>query len=146
MSLILPDIICWAFVIYCLFSGRKAKNLLPSGSSTAVIITFVILGGLLVYRFYPTMGMYSLVHCAIIVLAGVVYSSIPSGYDDEGIYIRGRKYWYKKMTSMEVNEEKKCYRMTFVYRKRPYFTAVKKEDRYLLEDIQMRYRKARILK
>lgn len=137
--MILVNIICWVFVVYCLINGRKIEKEVNTGYKYAAVIVFLILGIL----FYVSSK--SAIWSASIVLAGVVYSTIPTGYNNNAIYIKGNEYTYKKMTDAKILEEGNCYRLTFVYKGRPYFISVKKEERYILEDVIARYRRSQVL-
>lgn len=136
---ILINVLVWAFVLFCLFNGRKIEKEINNDKRYVAIIAFGIISIILYTKLRSTITLFSLV------LAGSVYSVIPTGYNNEGIYIKGRKYSYKKMKSADMNEESSCYRLTFVYYGRPHFISVKKEERYILEDVIARYRRSRIL-
>lgn len=136
---VLINVLVWAFVLFCLFNGRKIEKEINNDKKYVAIIVFSILSIILYIKLRSTITLLSLI------MAGNVYSIIPTGYNNEGIYIKGRKYSYKKMKSAEMNEESNCYRLTFVYYGRPYFISVKKEERYILEDVIARYRRSRIL-
>lgn len=137
--MILANIICWAFVLWCLINGRKIEKEVNNDNKYVPVIVFSILAILLFIRFR------SLLWSMSIVVAGVLYSVIPTGYNDDAIYIKGRKYRYKKMSEARMREESNCYRLTFVYRHRPYFISVKKEERYILEDVIARYRRSQVI-
>lgn len=132
-------LLCWGFVLICLFNGRKIEKEIECKKQYVQIVAFVIMGILLYVKSH------SLIVLAVTTLAGVVYSIIPTGYNDKGIYINGKEYNYKRIKNVEMNEESNCYRLTFTYRGKPHFISVKKEKRYILEDVIARYRRSTIL-
>lgn len=136
---IVINVLVWIFVLFSLFNGRNIEKEVNNEKRYVAIIIFLLLSILLFIK------LRSIITLASIIIAGTIYSVIPTGYNNEGIYIKGKKYAYAKMKSADMNEERNCYRLTFVYRGRPYFISVKKEDRYILEDVIARYRRSQIL-
>ena len=92
--------VCWLYVIYYLINGRKIKVMCENGTKKYYYIIF----GLLALAVLPrNEGLKGLICAALIFLSGVLYSSIPSGYNEAGIFLNGRFYPFHKIRDMKIN-------------------------------------------
>ena len=136
---ILITVLMSAYVIYCLFNGSKIHTetmmvkrpyWLLSGVTLAFIVFILskrdIFGGVLFI---------------ICLLMGTLYSSIPSGFNDKGIYLRGIFYPYRTIRNMYPEYVKDRYRLNFMYKGRQYFLDVKEDDFKILKECERLYKK-----
>ena len=92
--------VCWLYVIYYLINCRKIKVMCENGTKKYYYIIF----GLLALAVLPrNEGLKGLICAALIFLSGVLYSSIPSGYNEAGIFLNGRFYPFHKIRDMKIN-------------------------------------------
>lgn len=102
-----------AFVVYCLFNGSKIivqtksiKNVYWITSALTVSFAMYLINGISVWL---------IVLVIITCLSTALYISIPSGYNDKGIMIRGLCFPYRKIEDMNVEVQNKNCRLNFKY-------------------------------
>ena len=92
--------VCWIYVICYLINGRKIKVMCENGTKKYYYIIF----GLLALAVLPrNMGTRGIICAALIFLSGVLYSVIPSGYNEDGIFLNGRFYPFHKIKDMKIS-------------------------------------------
>ena len=120
----------WAYVAFCLINGRSIKQELQSGKRYSGLILFVIMALLLFIKNH------SIVYTAFIILAGLVYNAIPSGYSEKAIYIKGRRFPYRRISNIEAKDEGSNYRLTFVYNGKAYYVLIDINDKRIIGEIE----------
>lgn len=105
-------IVLWvAFVIYCLFNGSKILVQTKSIKNVYWILTALAVD----FALYLINGISTLVIVLMFVMlfSTALYISIPSGFSDKGIYIRGLCFPYKKIEDMNVERVLRTNRLNF---------------------------------
>ena len=99
------------FVIYCLFNGQKIlvqtksiKNAYWIISAITVDFALYLINGL---------SLYTIILMFVMLFATSLYISIPSGYNDKGILIRGLLFPYRKIEDMNVERVLRTNRLNF---------------------------------
>ena len=134
-------IVMWTiFVIYCLFNGSKVeiqtmqiKKMYWFIMAITVCFAIYLVCGLLLW---------SIILMFIMLLATSLYISIPCGYSDKGIFIRGFFFPYKKIESMKIENilgrsrlNFKCYHYIFY---------IDSDSYRVLKDCETLYKKEKI--
>ena len=102
----------WAiFVIYCLLNGSKITVLTksikkPYWIMTAITVCFII-------YYFMGINVFSIILMAVMLLVTSLYIAIPSGYNNNGIYIRGLCFPYKRIEDMKVEHINNTNRLNF---------------------------------
>lgn len=105
-------IVLWVcFVVYCLFNGSKILIQTKRIRSTYWILTAIAVD----IGLYLINGLSVVSICLMFVMLIItcLYISIPSGYSDKGIYIRGILFPYKKIEDMNVEHVLHTNRLNF---------------------------------
>ena len=99
------------FVAYCLINGSKIdvqtkriKTVYWIASAFTVDLALYLINGISVYN---------LILMAVMLLVTSLYISIPSGYNNKGIYIRGFIFPYKKIEDMGIERVLHTNRLNF---------------------------------
>lgn len=99
------------FVLYCLFNGSKIdvqtkriKTVYWIASAFTVDLALYLINGL---------STINIVLMMVMLLVTSLYISIPSGYNNKGIYIRGFAFPYKKIEDMGVERVLHTNRLNF---------------------------------
>lgn len=100
-----------AFVIYCLFNGSKIAIKTRSIKNTYWILTALAVD----FSLYLINGIstFVIVLMFVMLFATALYISIPSGYSDHGIYIRGLCFPFSKIEDMNVERVLRTNRLNF---------------------------------
>ena len=99
------------FVIYCLFNGSKVKVI-----SKRIKVPYWILTAISVdLALYMINGLsiMNIILMLVMLLVTSLYLSIPSGYNEEGIFIRGICFPYKKIEDMGIEHILSTNRLNF---------------------------------
>jgi len=138
---IIGSIVVWAYVIYCLVNGRKTKVVTTTNRYNWVILLTVLLALGIVLIIKPSIN--NIIFAVVLCLAYTVYSIIPSGYDEFGIYVKGRYYPLKKIEDIKVEYLNKIVRLNFKYRGRIMYLDVNEENSNLLINLEHLYKEGR---
>ncbi len=131
MAVILIPLLLWLYVIFCLINGRKIEVPLDNGSNVALFISGAAISIILFVR---NGGLYGLLSAVFVVLAFLLYMAIPSGYNQKGIYIRGRLFPLNRIKDMQKETISNKIRLSFEYRRRFYCLYCDSDD--CLEKLQ----------
>ena len=99
------------FVIYCLFNGSKIL-VQTKRIKTIYWIMEALAIDFIIYYFMGITAL-SLILIFVMLIVTCLYTSIPSGYNDKGIYIRGLCYPYKRIEDMVVERIPRTCRLNF---------------------------------
>ena len=132
LLLILTNLLLWAFVIYRLISGRKIRVQLDCGDSRYSLLIFALIGALVFVR---GPGWKNLLTFISFLLAGLFFGAIPGGYNEEAIFIHGRRFPLWKVTYCQLEEEAERYRFTFEIKNKGHFLFGPKSAKEALEQL-----------
>ena len=131
----------WGFVIYRLFSGSKIKVETLRNSYNWISIVCVIATAVVIIINEQTV--YSIILAIASALAYILFTCIPSGYNDEAIFVRGLRCPYNKITDTKKEYIKDIYRFNFKYRHRFYYIDVKEGNEKIINECEQLYKKGR---
>lgn len=138
VSIILAIVISM-FVLYCLFNGSKIKfETLPvrtiywplSAVTLGIFLTMTV-----------GMGMINVVCIGVIFVMSLLYSSIPSGFNESGISLRGIFFPYRKIENIKGEYLNEKYRLNFMVRNMQFYLEVKDDDDKMLKNCEFYYKK-----
>lgn len=112
LLLIILPIIALAYSLFYLIKGSKVKVICKPANKITIYIIYLLLGIAVLLK---GINRLSIIAFVVIIISGIIYSLIPSGYDNQGIYISGRFYPYNKISSMEFDEVNGYYQLSFSY-------------------------------
>ena len=130
----------WTFyVLFCLVRGSKMETQTDYTKS----IYWDLSGFCFAAIVYLTCGLSKITAAVMIelILITFLYSSIPSGYNREGIFLRGMFIPFKKIQNMKGKYLKGKYRLHFVAAYRRYYLEVKDENDRVLKNCEQYYKK-----
>lgn len=105
-------ILLWvAFVIYCLFNGSKILIQTKSIKNTYWILTALAVD--LALYLINGLSIFVIILMFIMLFATGLYISIPSGYNDKGIFIRGLCFPFNRIEDMNVEKVLRTNRLNF---------------------------------
>lgn len=131
----------WAFVIYRLISGSKITQITEKNRYNIVSIIVAIVA--MIIFLIKNYSLLNLLCSFGVVLAYILYTCIPSGYNEEAIYIHGKKCPYNKIDEVRKEPTTYTYRLSFRYRYRFYYIDAKRENRQIIEYCEYLYKKGR---
>ena len=134
-------IAAWVYVIYRLISGSKIKVETLKGKYNLVSIVLVI--GAFIFLLIKRFSLINLIFALGIVLAYIMYTCIPSGYNEEAIYIKGKKCPYNKIDEVKKEYVDDVYRLNFRYKFRYYFIDAKEGNEKIINDCEQLYKKGK---
>lgn len=102
----------WAvFVLYCLFNGSNiAVTTKPTKTVYWIITALTVCFALYLIN---GLNLWSVALMIVMLLVTALYISIPSGYNEKGIYIRGFCLPYSKIEDMRVERVLRTNRLNF---------------------------------
>lgn len=100
-----------AFVIYCLFNGSKIMVQTKRIRTTYWILTAIAVD--IALYLINGLSLISIALMFIMLIITCLYISIPSGFGDKGIYIRGILFPYRKIEDMKIESVLNTYRLNF---------------------------------
>ena len=99
------------FVVYCLINGSKVEVIVKNNRNVYWIITAITIDiALYLINGLNTISIILMVVCS---LATSLYISIPSGYNSNGIFIRGFLFPFKKIEDMGIEHVLHTNRLNF---------------------------------
>ena len=128
--------ISWIYVIYCLINGRKITYEVNPVKKVYILVAYGIISLLIIIRLK---SLFSIGLAAFMFISGLLYTSIPSGFNSQGVYISGRKYLYSKMKDVVLEDT----RLSFIYRRRLHYIEVEKYEKDILERCYKYYEEKR---
>ena len=134
-------IIALAYSVFYLIRGKKVKVVCSSQNRVIIYAVYVLLAIAVFYKNRSTLG---IAMAAIIVISGIIYSLVPSGYDEKGIYLNGRFYAYKRITEMEFDEVNGYYQLSFTSRGKAHLLIGNSEDKEKLKYAKSIYDQGKI--
>ena len=127
------------FVTYCLFNGSKVKVMTAkiqsvywSITATCVCVVLYLINGI---------SLWCIILMIVMILSTILYISIPSGYNNKGIFIRGLFFPYSKIRDMKVESILGRYRLNFIYLGR--FFYIDSNSYQELKDCEVLFKKER---
>lgn len=143
------DILCLLVAVislsYAIFYLIKGKNVKIVCSSQNKVIIFVVYALLALAVYYKNRSLIGIIASATVVISGVIYSLVPSGYDDKGIYLNGRFYPFKKITTMDFDYVNGYYQLAFTSRGKAHILIGGLEDKEKLKYAQSIYNSGKIV-
>ena len=115
MNLILCIIICLlslVYSIYYLIRGKNIKIECKSNNRIVIIVVYLIFIILILIKEFSKV---TIITSCILLISSIIYSIIPSGYDDKGIYISGRFFSFNKIDELNVDYVNDYYQLSFSY-------------------------------
>lgn len=131
-------VLLWVYGLYNLYNGRKIKYPVEGDNNVAVYAIYFIMAALI---FIKNFNFFGVLMSALVILSGLLYGAVPSGFSDDAIYIRGRKFLFTKIKNMEISKDSSKIRLVFEYNHRPYF--LMDSDKNILNDCKNLYMKGR---
>lgn len=107
---IAASLITFIFSIFYLVKGRKVKIICNGSNKIVIYIVYIFLA---LCVFIKNANRIGVICSVIIVISGVIYSLVPSGYDENGIYLNGRLFRYNKISQMEFDYVNDYYQLSF---------------------------------
>lgn len=105
--LVFIHLFMWLFILKRLIVSRKIEYIIETSSLYSFLI-FVILG--LIISFFRGFKPISFLS---FVLAGALFRALPCGFNEDGVFIRGKKYAYKQIVEWLSEEKDNSYRLSF---------------------------------
>lgn len=138
VSIILAIVIS-TFVLHCLFNGSKIKFETLPVRTIYWPLSAVALGIFLTM----TVGksMINMVCIGVIFVMSLLYSSIPSGFNESGISLRGIFFPYRKIENIKGEYLNEKYRLNFMVRNMQFYLEVKDDDDKILKNCEFYYKK-----
>lgn len=119
-------IIALAYSIFYLIKGKRVKVVCSSQNRIVIYVVYALLA---LAVFFKNRSMLGIAMAALIVISGIIYSLVPSGYDDKGIYLNGRFYAYRKITDMDFDQVNGYYQLSFTSRGKAHLLIGNSEDK-----------------
>ena len=119
-----------AYSIYYLIRGKEVKIVCRGSNKIIIYIIYLILSALVIYKNTNRLG---IITAAIIIISGILYNLVPSGYNDKGIYLRGKFFSFKKMAEMSFDYVNDYYQLSFSYHGKSHVLLADKEDKEKLK-------------
>lgn len=128
-----------AFVLYCLFNGSKIKYETLPVRAIYWPLSAVALGIFLMM----TVGknLINVICIVVIFVMSILYSSIPSGFNETGISLRGIFFPYRKIENIKGEYTDNKYRLNFMSRNMQFYLEVKDDDDRILKNCEFYYKK-----
>lgn len=139
---ILVAILSMSYTIFYLIKGKNVKVVCSSQNKIIILLVYSLLA---LAVFFKNRSMLGIITSAFIFLSGVVYSLVPSGYDDKGIYLNGRFYPYKKITNMEFDRVNDYYQLSFTCRGKAHVLIGNSDEKEKLKYAQSIYNSGKII-
>lgn len=114
----LLDIAALAVVIKLVLNSMKIKVHSDVGSNKIVTVIFIIFAAFL---FFTGQGTFNTIQCFVVIMIGIAYLSIRSGFMEDGIVLMGRLYKGAFIKGLELEKDGETYRVSFNYKKRKHF-------------------------
>lgn len=137
MNLILCIIIsCLAFTysILYLIKARNIKITCKSNSKIVVFIFYILFTILILIKEFSKT---TIITSFIIVISAVIYSLIPSGFDEKGIYISGRFFAFNKIKDISLDYVNGYYQLSFSYKGKYHMLIGDKNDKAKLNECKL---------
>ena len=129
----------WIFVIYRLIRGSKITTVTEKNRYNIVsIIVAVVAMVIFLFKNYSLLNLFLSLG---IVLAYILYTCIPSGYNEEAIYIHCKKCPFSKIDEVRKEPTAYTYRLNFRYRFRFYYIDAKRENKQIIDYCEYLYKK-----
>lgn len=138
VSIILTLVIS-AFVLYCLFNGSKIKQETLPVRTIYWPLSALALGIFLMMTVGK--GLVNLICIGVIFVMSLLYSSIPSGFNESGISLRGIFFPYRKIENIKGEYLNEKYRLNFMVRNMQFYLEVKDDDDKILKNCEFYYKK-----
>lgn len=139
LAFIVVGVCFWGFVIYRLIKGSKIEVEVSRNRYNVIsIITVVICAIILVILDY---SLTNLIYIIVIALGYILYTCIPSGYNNEAIFIKGKKMPYCKIEDLKKEYFNGICRLNIKYGFRFYYLDEKIENKILLENCEQLYKR-----
>ncbi|MBQ1508015.1 MAG: hypothetical protein IIZ47_01205 [Erysipelotrichaceae bacterium] len=130
----------WVFAFKRAYEGRNIRYTCAHSSDRTYAILFTILGALVLI---PDRSPFAIVCAILIALSGFFIRTIPSGYDDDYVYVAGRKFPFEAIRDMRLEENTGYVTLHFETGGRYYLIKEKTENRAVLDALLRYYRKGR---
>lgn len=124
------QILTLAFSIYYLIRGKQIKIVCKGGNKVAICVIYVLLAILILIKEFKKIN---IITACIVMLSGIIYSLVPSGYDEKGVYLSGRLYPYEKISDMEFDYVNGYYQLAFTYKGKSHVLLANPDDKEKLK-------------
>lgn len=117
------------YSIFFFIRGRKIKITFKTYNIFSLIFYF-LLAILILIKDFSTFGIIS---ACIVIISGILYSIIPSGYNEKGIYINGRLFSFRRIGDMEFDYVNGYYQLSFSFRGKYHVLTCKPDEKNKLK-------------
>lgn len=101
---------------YSLFYLIKAKNIKVICKSNNKLIIYIIYILFIILILIKELSRITIITSCLIGVSGVIYSLVPSGFNELGIYINGRFYPFNKIKDLSLDYVNDYYQLSFSYK------------------------------
>lgn len=130
------NIIVWAFVLLYLYQSSKVIYECRAGNKIIIIALFFIIA-ITQYLNHPNTE--GVITCGSLMIAGVIYSLVKSGFGTKGFYVLGRFFAYTKVNDVKLERKHNMIYISFDYKKRTKYLFAKVEDEYRIRELIQKY-------
>lgn len=133
-------LLTWIYSIMCLIKTKNIEVKCDSGSNMAVIVLYVLAAISLVAL---NINAINITTGIMLIIGGIIYSLIPSGYDKDYVYLKGTKVKYSSIKEMNLSERDGNSQLSISIDGKKYRTFFAKyDDKNKLNECIARWRRA----
>lgn len=133
---ILINILVWAFILLYLFRSSRVIYECRAGNKVVIVALFFVIA-ILQYLNHPNTA--GVITCGSLMIAGVIYTLVKSGFGEKGFYVLGRFYAYDKLSNLKIERKQERIYISFEYRKRTMYLIAKSEEENTVRELIQRY-------
>ena len=142
IAIVIVNLILLFYFTRMAIHSRQVKVAGKLGPTWIITVFFVGIG---IIRLFQNHSLFSIIQTVLIVLLGVLYSQMRSGFSDQGIVLLGNLYTWDRITQADVTdtEETQEIKVEFTVKKVSRFVYFTTAQRDAVEEMLTRYEQER---
>jgi hypothetical protein len=98
---IILNVIIWAYTLICLSQNKKIETVVRAGNAYVVFGLYVVAGLLAFFKFRDLL---SVINAISLLIAGIIFTRVKSGFGKQGIVVLGTFFPYSRMTTLDYDK------------------------------------------